>query len=499
MAGKIKKTPIRLITIADAIAPEFTNRPTLDLESNVDDIIRYIDDSPLSNFEVDSESSSGLSLSLLGGLIRTLNGIREVDNKSISLKDNATNYVMVAADGTRFLVNQTGFKKSDIPLYEVDTSSGQVSSIKDFRTLFISEPGGGAISFPDATETTKGVAKIATTGEVTTGSRNDAIVTPAKLHQYVKTKVVSATTSARGIVELATDAETLSGTSSNRVITPAGLKAWWTANSSGVTVGQASLTQAGIVQLSNSVTSTSNALAATASAVKAAYDIGNHSHPYASTSHTHSQYVSSNTNDTVTGHTQWQNGYEVRFGNNRNLYITHSGSSGSVVNQSGTLWFRNNAASGDMYFHVHDSNHSDRRVLGLVSSGTQCFAQLYYNGSAKLSTKSNGVQVSGVLDATGVISGADVCISSDVRLKSDIKTIDDALDSVLKMRGVSFSMNDEYTEGVIAQEMQKVAPDLVVKGKDGLLKVRYHALAGRFIESFKDIDKRLTALEKAAL
>lgn len=43
----------------------------------------------------------------------------------------------------------------------------------------------------------------------------------------------------------------------------------------------------GIVQLSNSVSSTSTSLAATASAVKAAYDKGNHSHPYASSSHNH--------------------------------------------------------------------------------------------------------------------------------------------------------------------------------------------------------------------
>ena len=45
----------------------------------------------------------------------------------------------------------------------------------------------------------------------------------------------------------------------------------------------------GVVQLTTSVSSTSTTLAATASSVKAAYDKGNHSHPYAPASHTHTK------------------------------------------------------------------------------------------------------------------------------------------------------------------------------------------------------------------
>lgn len=49
------------------------------------------------------------------------------------------------------------------------------------------------------------------------------------------------------------------------------------------TIQSASTSQSGVVQLSSSTSSTSTTLAATASAVKAAYDIGNHSHPYVPT------------------------------------------------------------------------------------------------------------------------------------------------------------------------------------------------------------------------
>jgi hypothetical protein len=51
----------------------------------------------------------------------------------------------------------------------------------------------------------------------------------------------------------------------------------------------ASTTTKGHVQLNNTVTSTSTTQAATANAVKTAYDKGNHSHPYAPSTHTHTK------------------------------------------------------------------------------------------------------------------------------------------------------------------------------------------------------------------
>lgn len=53
----------------------------------------------------------------------------------------------------------------------------------------------------------------------------------------------------------------------------------------------ASTSAAGLVQLSDSINSTSTTTAATSSAVKVAYDRANHSHPYAPTTHTHSEYA----------------------------------------------------------------------------------------------------------------------------------------------------------------------------------------------------------------
>ena len=70
----------------------------------------------------------------------------------------------------------------------------------------------------------------------------------------------------------------------------------------GMTLPTASTSQAGIVQLSTSVSSTSTTLAATASAVKAAYDLA--------ANHTHSQYLDTDIGHNVVGSLcfAWTNG-----------------------------------------------------------------------------------------------------------------------------------------------------------------------------------------------
>lgn len=77
--------------------------------------------------------------------------------------------------------------------------------------------GDSTFDYPQATETVKGVAEIATTSETLAGTDNERIVTPAKLAAR------TATETRTGIVELATDAEVQAGSDTTRAVTPAGL------------------------------------------------------------------------------------------------------------------------------------------------------------------------------------------------------------------------------------------------------------------------------------
>ena len=93
----------------------------------------------------------------------------------------------------------------------------------------------------------------------------------------------------------------------------------------------------------------------------------------------------------------------------------------------------------------------------------------------------------------------DVTAFSDERLKSNITTIPNALSKVTKMRGVHYvrDATGKDSTGVIAQEMQKVAPELVLTAEDemGTLSVNYGNITGYLIEAIKELSARVKELE----
>jgi len=89
--------------------------------------------------------------------------------------------------------------------------------------------------------------------------------------------------------------------------------------------------------------------------------------------------------------------------------------------------------------------------------------------------------------------------SSDVTLKTNINKIDNALDRVNKLRGVTFDWNElaeeKYSKvgreaGVIAQEVEAVLPEVVTTREDGTKAVRYEKLVPLLIEAIKELDKK---------
>ena len=64
---------------------------------------------------------------------------------------------------------------------------------------------------------------------------------------------------------------------------------------------------------------------------------------------------------------------------------------------------------------------------------------------------------------------------SDIRLKRDIARVG-TLDSGLPLYRYKFLWSDQVYVGVMAQEVADVAPDAVVKGDDGYLRVNYARL-----------------------
>jgi hypothetical protein len=93
------------------------------------------------------------------------------------------------------------------------------------------------------------------------------------------------------------------------------------------------------------------------------------------------------------------------------------------------------------------------------------------------------------------VSVGDVTAFSDARIKENVVTVDNALEKVLSLRGVYYNRidtNDKSKKlGVIAQEVQKIVPEIVHEEADGMLGVSYGNMGGLFIEAFKQLNAKV--------
>jgi hypothetical protein len=104
-----------------------------------------------------------------------------------------------------------------------------------------------------------------------------------------------------------------------------------------------------------------------------------------------------------------------------------------------------------------------------------------------------------VLHVSGnILSTGDINSNSDIKLKTNIKTITDALEKVLTLRGVEFDRIDlegRHQIGVIAQEVEEVFPDLVTEN-NGIKSVSYGNITAILIEAIKDQQEQINSLKE---
>ena len=106
---------------------------------------------------------------------------------------------------------------------------------------------------------------------------------------------------------------------------------------------------------------------------------------------------------------------------------------------------------------------------------------------------------SGNFTATGNVSAY-----SDLALKEDIYQIENALEKVKKLRGVHFTRKSDNTKeiGVVANEVEKVIPELVDEHQDkdlGVVKtMKYANTVGLLIEAVKDLSNQVEELKNVS-
>ena len=130
-----------------------------------------------------------------------------------------------------------------------------------------------------------------------------------------------------------------------------------------------------------------------------------------------------------------------------------------------------------------------RTNLGLGTMATKSAAD--YDAAIAAKAALSGATFTGVVTAPNFVS------SSDARLKSDIAPISDALAKVQALTGVTFTMAGGETRqmGLIAQEVQAVAPEAVVEA-EGILRLAYGNLIGLLVEAIKDLAQEVDQLKR---
>jgi len=203
---------------------------------------------------------------------------------------------------------------------------------------------------------------------------------------------------------------------------------------------------------------------------------------------------------------------KIEIGDSADLQLYHDGSNsylkdngtGNLFYRGGTQTFQNAAGSKTMM------------VLNAANS-----VDLHYNNTKKFETTNAGVTITGSLYVSGsygsdlgaisasgdIVADGDIIAynASDKNLKDNIQVIKGSLNKIGDIRGVEFDWNDKspgwaqergHDVGVIAQEVQKVVPEIVVERKNGYLGVDYKRLVPLLIESIKELKEEVEELKK---
>jgi hypothetical protein len=105
------------------------------------------------------------------------------------------------------------------------------------------------------------------------------------------------------------------------------------------------------------------------------------------------------------------------------------------------------------------------------------------------------------IDSTGrVIMPNGYGTSSDERIKTNIKTIENALEKTLLLRGVEYNdfriEPDKKRIGLIAQEVELIIPEVVGEGEmDKIKYISYGPMVGLLIEAIKELNNKVIKLE----
>ena len=145
-------------------------------------------------------------------------------------------------------------------------------------------------------------------------------------------------------------------------------------------------------------------------------------------------------------------------------------------------------------------NLSGSTVTGSATTANSANTLFVIGNGSQSWSKSDAFKVMANGDTTvsnDLTVGGDIVVSSDARLKANIVSLGSTLAKLLLIDGKSYTMKKDGKQkiGVLAQDIQKVFPELVTTDDKDMLAVNYQGLVPVLINALKEQDDKISRLE----
>lgn len=183
-----------------------------------------------------------------------------------------------------------------------------------------------------------------------------------------------------------------------------------------------------------------------------------------------------------------------------NSTVTHKGSTASSASNFISSWFN----TGQSYYGYL---YADSGGTGIFSNSSAAIQEgIYFQNTTDKTLFYNQASARGEIDGSGnLIMVGNITAygtTSDIKLKENIEVIDNAVDKVKQLKGVTYTLKSDGNRltGLIAQDLEKVLPEAVyettdVDDDDKHLAIRYGNTVGLLVEAIKELEARVKELE----
>ena len=136
---------------------------------------------------------------------------------------------------------------------------------------------------------------------------------------------------------------------------------------------------------------------------------------------------------------------------------------------------------------------------------------IYYQSASHVFRNASGTNTAQVDGSGNFVALANITAygsPSDIKLKENIEVIDNALDKVKQLKGITYTLKSDGNRltGLIAQDLEKVLPEAVYTSEtipdeiNGIeaeehLAIRYGNTVGLLVEAIKELEARIKELE----